>query len=95
MSRQNLPTSKYFWYSFLLEAESNPGPSAAGRITSMKNSSDTVGNRICDLPVCSGIPQPTMQILNTSLAERLPLYPFVHIFYLENKLATVIYDNKY
>jgi hypothetical protein len=25
----------------------------------MKNSSDTVGNRTCDLPICSTVPQPT------------------------------------
>jgi hypothetical protein len=32
---------------------------AAGRIMSMKNSNDTVGNRTCELPVCSAVPQPT------------------------------------
>jgi hypothetical protein len=26
---------------------------------SMKNSSDTIGNRIRDVPVCSAVPQPT------------------------------------
>jgi hypothetical protein len=26
---------------------------------SMKNSSDTVGNRTCNLPACSAVPQPT------------------------------------
>ena len=26
---------------------------------SMKNSSDTIGNRTCALPVCSAVPQPT------------------------------------
>ena len=35
------------------------GHSAAGRITSMKNSSDTIGNRNRDLPACSAVPQPT------------------------------------
>jgi hypothetical protein len=25
----------------------------------MKNSSDTIGNRTCDLPVCSAVPQST------------------------------------
>jgi hypothetical protein len=34
------------------------GHSAAGRIMSMKNSSDTIGNRSHDLPVCSAVPQP-------------------------------------
>ena len=31
----------------------------AGRIISMKNSSDTIGNRTRDLPTCSAVPQPT------------------------------------
>jgi hypothetical protein len=50
---------KYSWYSFLLEAESPQGHSAAGRIMSMKNSNETIGNRSRDLPVCSAMPQPT------------------------------------
>ena len=33
--------------------------SAAGRIMSMKNSSDNIGNRTHDLPTCSAVPQPT------------------------------------
>jgi hypothetical protein len=49
---------KYFWYSFLLEAESTQGHSAAGRIMSMNNSNDTIGNRSRDLPVCSAVHQP-------------------------------------
>jgi hypothetical protein len=44
------------WYSFLLEAESTP--SAAGRIKSLKNSSDSIGNRTRDLPACSAVPPP-------------------------------------
>jgi hypothetical protein len=35
------------------------GDSAAGRIMSMKNSSDTIRNRTRDLPACSAVPQPT------------------------------------
>ena len=34
------------------------GYSATGRIMSMKNSSDTVGNRTRDIPACSAVPQP-------------------------------------
>jgi hypothetical protein len=34
------------------------GHSAAGRIMSMKNSNDTIGNQSCDLPVFSTVPQP-------------------------------------
>jgi hypothetical protein len=32
------------------------GQSATGRIMSLKNSSDTIGNRTRDLPVCSVVP---------------------------------------
>ena len=35
------------------------GHSAAGRIMSMKNSNDTIGNRTRDLPACSAVPQLT------------------------------------
>jgi len=34
--------------------------SVAGRIMSMKNSNDTVGNQTCDLQACSSVPQPTV-----------------------------------
>jgi hypothetical protein len=35
------------------------GHSAAGRIMSMKNSTNTIGNRTRDLPACSAVPQQT------------------------------------
>jgi len=35
------------------------GNSAAGRIMSMKNSNDTIGNRTRNLPTCSAVPQPS------------------------------------
>jgi hypothetical protein len=35
------------------------GHTAAGRIMTMKISIDTIGNRTCDLPACSAVPQPT------------------------------------
>ena len=35
------------------------GHGAAGKIMSLKNSSDTIGNRTRDLPPCSAVPQPT------------------------------------
>jgi hypothetical protein len=50
---------KFPWYSCLLEPESTPGSCTAGRIMSMKNSSDTIGNRTRDLPARSAVPQPT------------------------------------
>jgi len=43
---------KYTWYSFLLEAESTPGPQCDGKdFMSMKNS--TSWYRTSDLPICS------------------------------------------
>jgi hypothetical protein len=36
------------------------GHSAARRIMAMKNSNDTIGNRIRDLPTYSAVPQPTV-----------------------------------
>jgi hypothetical protein len=36
------------------------GHSAAGRIMSIKNSNDTIGNRTRDLATCSAVPQPTV-----------------------------------
>jgi len=48
-------------YSFLLEAESTPGPYVAGRCTrkSMKTPSDPIGNRSPKLPARNALPQPT------------------------------------
>ena len=51
--RQSFRITLYSWYSFLLEAESTPGPWCDGRIMSMKNPSDTIWNRTSDLPICS------------------------------------------
>jgi hypothetical protein len=45
---------EYSWYSFLLEAESTPGPhSAPGRIRPIEKSNNLVGNRTSNLPACS------------------------------------------
>jgi len=52
---------KYFCYRL-----SQPqGHGAAGRIMSMKNSSDTIGNRTRDLPACSAVPQPIIKAVVT------------------------------
>ena len=40
------------------------GHSAAGRILSIKNFNNTIGNRTSDLPTCSAVPQPTALPLN-------------------------------
>jgi len=50
----NIPGTHFCWRL------SHPrGHSAAGRIMSMKNSSDTIGNSSRELPACSAVPQPT------------------------------------
>jgi hypothetical protein len=53
------------------------GHSAAGRIMSMKNSDDTIGNRTRDLLTCSAVPRPTV----------LPCAPWVCL--LKNKKRSV------
>ena len=54
--RPPLPPRKYTWYSFLLEPSRTKIHNATGRIMSLKNSNDTIGNRTRDLPVCSLVP---------------------------------------
>ena len=39
------------------------GPRSTGRINSMKNSNDLLGNRTHDLPACSAVPQPTAIVI--------------------------------
>ena len=46
-------TRKYFWYSFLLEAESTRAIVVFRRIKSTKNPKDPIMNGKRDLPVCS------------------------------------------
>jgi len=50
----NIPGTHFCWRLGWLQ-----GHSAAGRIMSMKNFNDTIGNRTRDLPACSAVPQPT------------------------------------
>jgi len=47
------------------------GHSAAGKIVSITNSKDTIGNRTRDLPACSAVPQPTAPPLYGILQARL------------------------
>jgi hypothetical protein len=44
---------------FCYKRSRTQGHSAAGRIKSMKNYNDTIGNRTRELPACSALPQPT------------------------------------
>jgi len=50
----NFPGTHFCW-----NLSQPQGHSAAGRIMSMKNSSDTIGNRTRDTAACSAVPQPT------------------------------------
>jgi hypothetical protein len=56
------------------------GLSAAGRIMSMKNFNDTIGNRTRDLPACSTVPQPTVP----------PRAPFCPVLYFK-KMKYIVY----
>jgi len=49
----------------------------------MKNSSDTIGNKTCDLPACSALPPPTapsrahfLQYLTIKIGQQLDLNAF-------------------
>jgi hypothetical protein len=77
----------YLWYRL----SKTQGPTAAGRIISIKNSSDTIRNRTHDLPACSTVSEPTAspraptpdvggQFLNLSAERSLE----IQIFY-ENR----------
>jgi hypothetical protein len=44
---------------FYLRLNRQQGHNAAGRIMSMKNTNDIIGNRTRNLPVCNAAPQPT------------------------------------
>jgi hypothetical protein len=47
------------WYSFLLEAESTPGPQCGWKSRSTEKSNDLIGNRTRDLRTCRRLPRPT------------------------------------
>jgi hypothetical protein len=54
------PRRKYFCYSFLLGAESNPRAIVRSEgLCRCGNFSDKIGNRTRDLPACSAVPPPT------------------------------------
>ena len=44
--------------------------SAAGRIESMKNTSDLIGNRIRDLQTCNAVPQSTAPLSNRDICSK-------------------------
>jgi len=59
MHRLPLPPGNIRGTHFCWRLSQPQGHSAAGKIMSMKNSIDTIGNQTRDLPTCSAVPQPT------------------------------------
>ena len=57
--RSPLPAGNIPGTHFCYRLSQPQGHNAAGRIMSMKNSNDTIGNWTRDLPTCSAVPQPT------------------------------------
>jgi hypothetical protein len=57
--RPSLPPEKTPGTHFCQRLSLPQGHSATGRIKSLKNSSDSIGNRTRSLPACSAVPQPT------------------------------------
>jgi len=49
-----------------------------GRITSMKNSNDTIGNRNPDLAACSAVPQPTAPSWTSNMGNHIYIYIYIH-----------------
>jgi hypothetical protein len=58
-SRGRLYSRRYPSYSFLLEAESAPGPQYCQNDKPLKNPSDPFRNRTLEFTVCSAVPEPT------------------------------------
>jgi hypothetical protein len=62
------------WYSFLLWAESTPGPQCGWKVRSIEKSNIPIGNRTRDLPTCSIVPQPiTLPCAHPSLTKLILL----------------------
>ena len=66
------------------------GNIAAGRITSMKNSNYTIGNRTRDLPACSAVPQLTAPPRTAVKATR-PTKLYVRI---QHTIMVLVEQNK-
>jgi len=57
--RPSLPPGNIPGTHFCYRLSQPQGHSVAGRIMSMKNSNDTIGNQTCDFPTSGTVPQPT------------------------------------
>jgi hypothetical protein len=58
---------------------------------SMKNSSDTIGNRTRDLPACSAVPQPTCAGGSYRVIKSILTADTTDIFYLKMSTKEVSY----
>jgi hypothetical protein len=81
----NIP-STHFCYRL----SQSQGHSATGRIMSMKSSSETIGNRTRDLPVCSAVPEHKVGSINykAKLVES-----FFHEVALNKMLISNLYNH--
>jgi hypothetical protein len=77
--RPSLPPGRIPGTHFCQRLSWPQGHNATGRIKSLKNSSDSMGNRTRDLPVCSAVPQPTAPpcARSTNWFNVTPLLQFV------------------
>ena len=62
------------------------GRSAAGRIKSMQNPNDTIGNRTSGIPDCNTLPRPTACVTNTSLTNERPTWCHLLFYFTYNAL---------
>jgi hypothetical protein len=68
---------------------------ATGRIKSLKNSSDSIGNRTCDLPVCSAVPQPTAPLRTPSSLPKVMKNPEALTFRITKGLFMPVAGKRY
>jgi hypothetical protein len=68
----------------------------AGRIRSIEKSNDLIGNRICDLPACSVVPQPTTlpRVTSTKFSISLKKYNYRYIsVHFKSYVLNVIFQH--
>jgi len=75
-------------YSFMSEASEPQSQRAAGRIKSMKNPCDSIGNWICDHLACSTVPQPAVPL-------RMPIQSLEHLAVLVLSIYCLTYLHTY
>ena len=79
---------KNSWYLFLLEAESIPVPWCGRK----ENSNDNVGNRTCDLPPCSAVPQSTAPRRTPFVCRNYSNFRMDTCRYIRNLIVATIPD---